>query len=239
MDSDWLNRGHPIFLLKFNLSWKVPRSRLWFVGFPGWCLYQLSFFGRCGGWWRSCTRPQRRERRTRSPRRREAWQKCEGIVSLFIYFWPSVLWELLMIILHVFLPGKTRLTRCAGACRSQRKQGVNVHLLYYHVYKYMRRLLSIHVSLTDSNLCCPGPTVGRRWSCRSRPSRTTSKAEVPLKKHIWVNKECFMSTADAALSYKTYTQALNWCGLISVVNTISSHDISLQRFPALDLTIKS
>lgn len=30
--------------------------------------------------------------------------------------------------LHVFFSGKTRLTRCAGTCRSQRKPGVNVHL---------------------------------------------------------------------------------------------------------------
>lgn len=60
------------------------------------------------------------------------------ICSFVIYF--SVLRELLLIILHVFVLGKTRLTRCAGTCRPQRKQGLNVHSLCFHVYKYTQRI---------------------------------------------------------------------------------------------------
>lgn len=83
----------------------------------------------------------------------------------------------MMIISLVFVPGKTRLTRCAGTCRSQRKQGVNAYLLYHHVYNYV----SFHESLEDPNLSCLVPPAGRSWSCRSRPSRTSSKADMSLK----------------------------------------------------------
>lgn len=147
--------------------------------FPGWCLYQLLFCRHCGGWCCSRARPQRRERRTRSPRRRQTWQKCEGTVLLFIYLVASAsLWELLMFITHVFFQGKTRLTRCSGARGSQGKQGMVAHLLYHQIYKYMHGVVSL--SLTASHLCCPLPPLGRCWSHRHWTSRTTSKADVSL-----------------------------------------------------------
>ena len=93
---------------------------------------------------------------------------------VFIYsfsFRHSVLWELLTIVSHVFFPGKTRFARCAGACRSQGKQGTIVHLLCYRIYKYMQRIVPVHVRHTQSNPCGRVPPVGRNWSCVGRPSR--------------------------------------------------------------------
>lgn len=66
--------------------------------FSGWCLYKLSS-EYCGGWWCSCTRTQRRERRPWSSRRRKTWQKCNEIMYLYLFIYLiSVLWEWLMII---------------------------------------------------------------------------------------------------------------------------------------------
>lgn len=131
-------------------------------------------------WWvmvQSCQAPKEREENPVPKEKANLAKMCGDCVSVYLSrrLCPSVLWELLMIIAHVFFPGKTRLTRCSGARGSQGKQGTDAHLLYYQIYKYMHRIASL--SLTASHLCCPLPPPGRCWSRKCRPSRTTSKAD--------------------------------------------------------------
>lgn len=222
------NGDSVIFFFNFSLIiLNGPWIVVWICCvFPGWCMYELSLSEHCGGWWCSRERAQRRQRRPWSPRRRKTWQKCEETVCLFFYLFTSLYCENYWWSSCMFsFQGKPGLPGVQGPVGPKGSQvGMFIYFIYFRVYKYMQRIVSTHVSMTDCHLCCTVPPVGRSWSCRSWPSRTTSKADVSLTKDIWINKEVLCPHL-MQLSH-TYTQLVG-CGpaVISVMHTMSSHDI--------------
>lgn len=69
---------------------------------------------------------------------KNVWEFC--IYSLLALNLCTI--RIVTTILHVLLSGKTRLTRSAGAHRSQRRQGLNVHLLFF--IKFINKCIMHH-----------------------------------------------------------------------------------------------
>lgn len=84
---------------------------------------------------------------------------------LLPYLWLSVLWEMLIFILHFYhvfsFQGKPGLPGVQGPAGPKgNKVWMSFHFVYwvnvsYRVYKYVWRIVFTHVSLTDSHVCAP------------------------------------------------------------------------------------
>lgn len=165
--------------------WMMDLLGLFFFAFfsPGWRLYKLCFSGHCG-WWRcSRARTQGRERRTWTLRRRKTRQKCEETVYLVFNLFTflrsqNVLWSSHMFF-FLFNQGHPGLPGVQGPVGPK---GSKVHKIIYCAFmsfKTCRELYLLRQQQTLSSVLSP---TGRSRSCRSRPSRTSSKAVVSLKK---------------------------------------------------------
>lgn len=187
--------------------WMFLEHGFWF-GLPGWCLYQLSFFGCFSGWRCSCTRPQRRERRSWSPRGRKVWQKCERFVFSFFLFidgslcnenswWPA----------HMFsFQGKPGLPGVQGPAGPKGRQvWMSIYCMIMLVYTILSGGLPLFVHHWENYILCVPPT-GRSWSCRSWPSRTSSTIYISLKDMSGSLKKFYVDSWCSSVIHTTLSQ---------------------------------